>query len=766
MRLFFTLTFTLIVNILFAQYYDDFSDGNFSHNPQWFTENLDATIVNNRQKYSVEMHPIHNGESYEYGYFKTASLSHDSTWWSCNMSITSLDSRGCDIRFYIASSTIDFKNSEALYLRLNYVTKKISFCYSKNGTEQELTSSKSEILHDGTTNFRCTITHDNTNWHIECYDNENIIWSSSPVIPKTINCVMNGLMIGENANSNNSYQLSSINCGDNIDDKQSIKRGELVITEVMADPTPSWGLPEVEWFEVYNTSNRNLDLSGCQIVCNGKIGIFDLYVLEPNEYVAVCSHTASEKLASYSTCATVSGMPSLDNEKFHIEIINTNDIVIEALDYSHQWYENSDYKSEGGWSIERRDPTNPNNDSKTWGVSIAEIGGTPSSENSINGELPDTLQPIITGIGIISPRIINIYFNKELNNNIDELYNSISLSSNEITNITLKEPHNDAIEIHLKEELDSITCTTFTISGIKCVSGFTCNDTNICIASPRRVEYMDLIINEVMFSISGEQSKFVELYNNSDKFIELNKLMVCGADEDKNLVMPSPLSEKTLLLSPHCYAVISSEPQKLHTTQGINPTSIYIQGSLGHLYSSRGNAIVATKTGEIVDNMRYDKEWHHPLLTDQHNVSLERISPIGDSNDSLNWHSASHTCGYNTAGWNNSQRANDIIDSSNNSIHPTSNHFSPNNDGWEDILEIEYHLEKHGYLLTIDLYTRGGYRIGRLCDNEIIGSDGKWIWHGSDLNNKLVEAGLYVITIEATHPDGNKIEKKFGVVVE
>ena len=40
---------------------------------------------------------------------------------------------------------------------------------------------------------------------------------------------------------------------------------DVVITEIMADPTPSAGLPLVEYIEIRNTSGRSLQLSGWRL---------------------------------------------------------------------------------------------------------------------------------------------------------------------------------------------------------------------------------------------------------------------------------------------------------------------------------------------------------------------------------------------------------------------------------------------------------------------------------------------------------------------
>ena len=47
MKNYLTFLLLLFANISFAQFYDDFSDGNYTTNPRWFMTDMDAKIVEN-----------------------------------------------------------------------------------------------------------------------------------------------------------------------------------------------------------------------------------------------------------------------------------------------------------------------------------------------------------------------------------------------------------------------------------------------------------------------------------------------------------------------------------------------------------------------------------------------------------------------------------------------------------------------------------------------------------------------------------------------
>ena len=60
-------------------------------------------------------------------------------------------------------------------------------------------------------------------------------------------------------------------------------------------------------------------------------------------------------------------------------------------------------------------------------------------------------------------------------------------------------------------------------------------DTTITIALPYQAQYMDIIFNELMPYVSDGNSKFIELYNNSNFYIDLNQFMLSNRDENQNL---------------------------------------------------------------------------------------------------------------------------------------------------------------------------------------------------------------------------------------
>jgi hypothetical protein len=552
--------------------------------------------------------------------------------------------------------------------------------------------------------------------------------------------------------------VNSVNCGDRPTETELINTSDIVITEIMAKPNPSVQLPEVEWIEIYNTTDRTLTLEGCKISSPAKTGTLNDYILEPHDYAVLCSYNAMLELSALTPkICVVESMPALNNDGTLLTLKNKQNHTISLIEYSTDWYDSEPFKANGGWSLERRDPTNPLSNSTTWAPSIDPRGGTPAEINSIACSMPDELIPRITSFGVENNRSILIYFNKSMQGEIIELQKSIAIAGNSLKSLNWITPQRQTLNIYLTEPLDSTYAIDITFSDMRCVSNWSMPDTTITLALPHQAQYMDIIFNELMPYVSNGNSKFIELYNNSDFYLDLNHLMLSNRDENNNLKGSKILCTTSIILPPHQFAVISSDTSAIHCALGVNPQSIYFVSALPSMPATEGMLVLADRGGNIVDEIHYSDSWHHPQLSDLHDISLERIDSMAPTQSSDNWSSCSIK---NTAGWQNSQSINIQNGVSNKHFWLENNSFSPNNDGHQDHLIIHHNLPTAGYTITIDAYTRHGAHVCHVANNQLSTPQGYTLWDGTNKDNQTLPAGLYVLVIQASHPNGSKITKK------
>ncbi len=96
---------------------------------------------------------------------------------------------------------------------------------------------------------------------------------------------------------------------------QAPSRFDVVLTEIMADPSPMVGLPNSEFIELKNISVHAINLNGWRIGDGAGMAIIGSnFILQPDSQVIICSNTAVALFTNFGTAIGISNFPSLDNE--------------------------------------------------------------------------------------------------------------------------------------------------------------------------------------------------------------------------------------------------------------------------------------------------------------------------------------------------------------------------------------------------------------------------------------------------------------------
>jgi hypothetical protein len=144
-------------------------------------------------------------------------------------------------------------------------------------------------------------------------------------------------------------------------------------------------------------------------------------------------------------------------------------------------------------------------------------------------------------------------------------------------------------------------------------------------------------------------------------------------------------------------------------------------------------------------------------------VSIERIDAARPANERTNWTSAAASNGYATPTYKNSQylktdRAESVME-----LQPKS--ISPDGDGFEDVMNINYLLSEYGYTGTLTVFNAAGKEVKQLFKNNILGTSGTYTWDGTADNGQKAPVGLYVFYFEIFNLKGEvKSYKTVGVV--
>lgn len=540
---------------------------------------------------------------------------------------------------------------------------------------------------------------------------------------------------------------------------------DVVINEIMADPTPVVGLPEWEYVELYNTTEFDIDLEGWQIQIGSNDNTFDHQMLPAHGYLIVCHQDAVDELGAFGDCVGFSSF-SIGNTSSNMFLISKQGQTISHVLFSNTWYHDAS-KDDGGWSVEQIDPQNPCAGANNWTASVDTSGGTPGRINSVNAI--NDIAPAVERIGMFSNYIVQLWFDQQMNpatlmetqnyviENMDEHPQEANYNPNDLTFVEL-------IFDHGFEE--GVVYTLIINNVMNCIGNPIQADTQVQFGIPNPITEGDILINEILFDPITPGVDYVELYNATDKTFNLNELMLGVIKESFPNPADTTLKEITSdsrLLLPQSYVLLSSNGQIVGQQYGCATDNFVDMASFPSYANSGGTAILMSKSGLMVDAMYFSEKMHYPLLKVTKGVALERVSFDQPSMDASNWHSAAESVHFGTPGYANSMMQS--ADPSEDAISISPETFSPDGDGFDDNCFINYHFDEAGYTMNMYIFNVAGQLINHLAKGELVGQEGSVIWNGTDNNNNRVPIGVYIVVTEVFNFDGVLKKFKNAIVV-
>lgn len=539
---------------------------------------------------------------------------------------------------------------------------------------------------------------------------------------------------------------------------------DVIINEIFPDPDPSVSLPNKEFVEIYNRSNKNIDLSGWKFSDATSTATLKQYLLLPNTYLILCSTTDTTLFKSYGNVMGVGSLPSLNNASDTILLNDNNGKLIDKLVYSDTWY-NDVNKDDGGWTLERKDVNydcvNPSN----WAASTDISGGTPGKVNSVAGAFTDNISPELISVNILSDTQLKINFSELMDSS------SISLSANYLIDNGIGNPSsvnlsNDfySATILLSSALQHKIIYRLTIFGATDCPGNSIGIKNtIQFALADSFSVNDVIINEVLYEPKENGVEYVEIYNRSTNFINLKTLRISTMDNVSGaLTEIKNISIEDYLFYPNQYLLLSKDASIVKSQYYTPSPDAFLNLASMPGLNNDGDIIVLSKwNDEVIDKFTYTPEMQFALLNSTAGVSLERINFERVTEDKTNWHSAAETVGFGTPGYKNSQY-NDEGGTGEISLSPEA--FSPDNDGINDVLNIKYQFDK-SYVANVSIFDSKGRLTKSLFKNELLGTFGTLSWDGTTDSREKARVGIYIIWFEAFDAQGTTKHFKKACVV-
>ncbi len=538
-----------------------------------------------------------------------------------------------------------------------------------------------------------------------------------------------------------------------------IQPRSIVINEIMYAPTGD----EPEWFECYNTSSAQISLAGWKVSDSGpaKAALQNgSTTIPPHSFFIVTHDTSFKNYYTISVPVFYSSFSALNNTTADAVILyDDRGAVMDSVFYHPSWGGMS------GNSLQRFDFFGSSNDSLNWLSSVPSPGiNNPVAKKefdaaiqrftSIKAETGAHFSFTLTNAGrqTIAGAVLKLYhdINADSVAQSDELLYTATVPSLDPSdsvelpwdwNAQFSGKQNFIAVIEYAQDERSENDTAFTSIQNSFAAG-------------------ELVINEIMYDPTSGNAEFVELYNRSSDSIDVYnwKLMNQPTSSEKRGTVV--LSKVRSFLPPNEFTVVANDSSIFTQFPFLTGKNVVVNSSLS-LSNSGEDVVLVDLTDAQIDSVHYSPSWHLKNISTK-GRSLERINPNAGANDTRNW-SSSVSPGAATPGAKNSIYTPSLPPTSSLSLSP--NPFSPDNDGFEDFLSINYALPTNSAMVRLRIYDVTGRLVRLLANDEPASSSGTIIWNGLDDKGERVRIGMYIILFEALDNFGGTVRTMKDVAV-
>lgn len=505
----------------------------------------------------------------------------------------------------------------------------------------------------------------------------------------------------------------------------------LIITEIFADPTPSRGLPEREYLEIFNRSSAPVSLKGYTLTYGNTRVAFPDSVIEPGGYVIVCRNSYIREFISFGKVIGLSSL-SLNNNGNTLQLSGSSDNEVHRVSYSLSWY--TPGRSEG-YSLEMIDTAFPCRGKDNWESTAAEEGGTPGKPNTAARSNPDLTPPVLLRYDLRENQVL-LFFDEVLSRSFAENLHSFEVTGATLTHaaflnesretvvLTLSQPPPGRLELRIYHAGD---CT-----------GNSGPDITLLFENLPEPLPGDILLSEVLFNPLPGGEDFVELYNTTSQRFSLKNWQLARLNAAGEITGHVVIAATLTVLPGNGWMAFSRNRAFLsdHYPQTGTVTEV---PALPAYNNDAGTVLLLKPDSSVFDRFTYSEKMHAALVVNPKGVSLERISFRPQQNK---WASASSDAGFATPGAPNSRRENDdaetVFTAEPLVFHPDTN--TPQT--W-----LTYQVQSGEVYAAITVLDRHGRTVRTLARNHLLGTGGKIAWNGTDDRGDFLPAGYYVFVI-------------------
>lgn len=501
---------------------------------------------------------------------------------------------------------------------------------------------------------------------------------------------------------------------------------DVVINEVMADPTPVVGLPEGEFVELYNPTDFPISVGGWLLSDPGTDGILPDFVLQPKTFVLLVPAAAAPLWTGYGPVLEVQPWPLLNNDQDWLRLRSNTGLLLDSIHYQLSWLGNV-VKQQGGWSYERVSPSSGCVDSSNWKASQNPNGGSPGQPNSIFGTpLPPPTPQLQYALWLPGDSVL-LQFSQAVHPGVLLLKGD-----------TLALPNNPAVAHQWKIPLPAGTAdssgSVVHASDWRDCHGQSSLPAQYRIGKGELPMAGELLFNEIYYRPATAGTSYFELFNASNRIIDLSKTLISAADNNWQANQAVALSSLPFVLFPGHYMVFCRDTAALERDFGAVPLqSRQHMSSWPTLNQSGGRLVLLDQAGRTIDQLLFHDSLHHPLLSETRGMALERLEGSLQTN-----FSSAQTSIRGTPGQKNSRKHLAQAIRAGFTAEPAM--IRP--DQWEQT-RIQFSANS-AKMLKIDVLDTGGRPLGTLLPLQLCNGEMELFWNGT-VQGEALPTGAYLL---------------------
>lgn len=519
------------------------------------------------------------------------------------------------------------------------------------------------------------------------------------------------------------------------------KVGELIISEIYAQADSSSPLPNSEYVEIVNLGDFPVLLDSCQLRAGSRAADFQMDTILPNEYKVLVDMADSGLWSSYEDVICLQSMPSLSNTGALLSIYNALGDTISSVEYSNKWHSTTAQRK--GWALERIDLHRDCGHKYNWTSSTSAQQGTPAKVNSVDAPNQDNTQPKLLAWEFASKRELKLTFSEAIQYSDNEWV--LKLTNNTADSVLWL---NDSI-LFVVFQNDIPINRRLTITFNPQLSDLCNNELesySLDILN-RKVEAEELLITEILYDPYSGEAEFIELYNESDMETSLKDIVLAV---DSSLVS----FDIDSLMQPEEYYVLTKNVESVLSIYYTPHPENCFDVNLPSLPNSGATIRILNTDRELVAESPYSDDMHSQLIYNTKGVSLT-VNCIDCS--SKNLISSSSVDAYATPSY-----FSESLELTEDEYTLTPKVFSPDNDGIDDILEINYKSSIGEHSANIRIYNSQGREVAIIANNEYVAETGEFTWNGRNKHGGLCNTGVYIVVFELYSERGGKAHKKLA----